>query len=289
VLEPDPELAVAYGIFSLRQARAAGYRDAAIRHNVDRGRWQKSSRGVLEVVGREPQAGDQIVREVLTAGRRAVVGFAAAAEAHGWDLGRLPETPRMILPPGIHGRCANTWHAPLGTDEVELRGVIVVTTALRTALDLATALPRDLGVVVVDSALRLGVRLDELSQAAAARRSGIRRARQVLELADPRSGSVPESQARLLFHNAGLPPPILQQHFRLCGLDMRVDFAWPEAKVVVEIDGRRWHIDSDAFQLDRTRQNALVQAGWRVLRFTVEDIRLRPDYVVAEVRRALGH
>ncbi|HEX4016622.1 MAG TPA: type IV toxin-antitoxin system AbiEi family antitoxin domain-containing protein [Frankiaceae bacterium] len=287
MLEPDPEHAVAYGIFSVRQARSAGYSDARIRRNVERGRWQRSRRGVLEVVGREPQAGDPIVRELLTAGPRAVVAFAPAAEVHGWDLGRLPDTPRVILPPGVHGRCANVRHAPLGPDEVESRGVIVVTTPLRTALDLASVLARNLGVVALDTALRLGVPWDELARCSGARRSGVRRAREALELADPRSGSVPETQARLLFHDAGLPPPVSQQRLHIGGMDMRVDFAWAAAKVVVEIDGRRWHIDGAAFQLDRTRQNALVQAGWLVLRFTVEDIRLRPEYVVAEVRRAL--
>lgn len=167
--------------------------------------------------------------------------------------------------------------------------MIAVTTPPRTALDLAAVLPLEEGVTVVDSSLRLGVRLEDLSQTAGrSQRHGIRRAREVLALADPGSGSIPESQARLLFHQAGLPPPVSQLRLHLGGLDMRVDFAWLAVKVVVEIDGRRWHIDSEAFQLDRTRQNALVQAGWLVLRFTVEDIRLRQEYVVAEVRRALG-
>jgi Protein of unknown function (DUF559) len=289
VLEPDPELAVAYGIFSVRQARLAGYSEAQIRRNVVRGRWHRSSRGVLEVVGREPLNGDQIVRIVLGAGPRAVAGFAGAARIHGWELPALPPTPSVILPPGVRGRCPRALRAPLATDEVELRGVIAVTTPPRTALDLATVLPLDKGVIVVDSSLRLGVRLVDLCQIAGrTQRRGIRRAREVLALADPGSGSIPESQARLLFHEAGLPPPLSQWRLHLGGLDMRVDFAWPEAKVIVEIDGRRWHIESDAFQLDRTRQNALVQAGWLVLRFTVEDIRMRPAYVVAEVRRALG-
>jgi hypothetical protein len=179
--------------------------------------------------------------------------------------------------------------APLGTDDVELLGVVAVTTPPRTALDLAAVLPLEQGVIVVDSSLRRGVRLDDLRRiAGCTQRRGIRRAREVLAMADPQSGSVPESQARLLFHQTGLPLPVSQLQLHLGGVDMRVDFGWPEAKVVVEIDGRRWHIESGAFQLDRTRQNALVQAGWLVLRFTVEDIRLRPQYVVAEVRRALG-
>jgi very-short-patch-repair endonuclease len=57
--------------------------------------------------------------------------------------------------------------------------------------------------------------------------------------------------------------------------------------VLLEIDGREFHIGREPFQRDRTKQNALIRAGWWVLRFTVEDIRLRPAYVIAEIRHAL--
>ncbi len=43
----------------------------------------------------------------------------------------------------------------------------------------------------------------------------------------------------------------------------------------------------DAFQHDRIRQNALVLAGWTILRFTVHDLECRRAEVVAEVRAAL--
>ena len=210
---------MAYGIFSVRQARAAGYRDAQIRANVDRGRWHKPSRGVLEVAGREARPGDQIVRELLAAGPRAVVGFAVAARIHGWDLPVLPPTPTLILPKGA--RAAKGAHfVGLRREEVTLRGVVPVTTPACTAIDLAAILPVDAAVIMLDGALRSGqVNLDDLEKATSRRRVGIGAARRSLLLADPLAGSVAESEARLLFHRAALPPPISSSPFSsvICG------------------------------------------------------------------------
>ena len=39
-------------------------------------------------------------------------------------------------------------------------------------------------------------------------------------------------------------------------------------RLVIEIDGREYHIGKEVFESDRWRQNLLVLDGWRVLRFT---------------------
>jgi very-short-patch-repair endonuclease len=69
----------------------------------------------------------------------------------------------------------------------------------------------------------------------------------------------------------------------------RIDAAIPELKLAVEVDGFEFHSTPDAFQRDRSRQNALVALGWTVLRFTWSDVVHRPDYVAtaieAELRR----
>lgn len=288
MLEPGPERAVAYGIFSVRQARLAGYPDREIRRLVERGRWRRSGHGLLEVVGRQAQEGDQLVRDVIRAGPGAVVGFAAAADLHRWDLPALPPTPTVILPPGARSHGVRAYRTPLRNDEVAVFGVVLVTIAACTAIDLASVLPWEKAVVTLDSALRSGgVKLHELQDRARGRRVGILSARRALTLVDPQAGSVAESEARLLFHRAGLPPPTSQYAVDLGDRMAYLDFAWPGQRVLVEIDGREWHVAAGPFQRDRTRQNALVQAGWLVLRFTVDDIRLRPEYVVSEVRRAL--
>ena len=66
-----------------------------------------------------------------------------------------------------------------------------------------------------------------------------------------------------------------------------IDIAFGRAKVAVEIDGRLHELDEDLFESDRWRQNALVRAGWRVLRFTWAMLVEHPEIVVQEIRFAL--
>ena len=66
------------------------------------------------------------------------------------------------------------------------------------------------------------------------------------------------------------------------------DVLFDEQQVVIEVDGVRSHSGTDRFVDDRRRQNALVNAGYTVLRFTWWDLTQRPDAVIAEIRRALS-
>jgi very-short-patch-repair endonuclease len=66
-----------------------------------------------------------------------------------------------------------------------------------------------------------------------------------------------------------------------------VDFAFPAARLAIEVDGWAWHVDVERFRADRHKGNALVRAGWDVLRFTWHDLNNRPGYVLDEVRAAL--
>jgi very-short-patch-repair endonuclease len=64
----------------------------------------------------------------------------------------------------------------------------------------------------------------------------------------------------------------------------RFDFALLEALVIIECDGRRWHDPEDVRQKDRSKTNALTRLGWRVLRFSWDEIVDSPAYVLACVR-----
>jgi len=63
-----------------------------------------------------------------------------------------------------------------------------------------------------------------------------------------------------------------------------VDAAVPAAKVIVELDGRRWHATLERFENDRARDRAAAEKGWRVVRFTWADIVDRPAAVAASLR-----
>ena len=51
----------------------------------------------------------------------------------------------------------------------------------------------------------------------------------------------------------------------------RIDVAFREQRIAIEVDGFAYHSDRARFQRDRSRQNLLVGLGWTVLRFTWDD------------------
>ena len=89
-------------------------------------------------------------------------------------------------------------------------------------------------------------------------------------------------QAFLL--NAGFPRPLT--NVRIEGIE--VDCAWPEQRVIVELDGRSTHDTPAAFEEDRARDRRLEAAGWRVIRVTWRQLHDTPDELEADLRRLLG-
>jgi hypothetical protein len=67
----------------------------------------------------------------------------------------------------------------------------------------------------------------------------------------------------------------------------RVDFAYRHHRLLVEVDGRRWHSRDRAFDQDRRRDQEAVMSGWRVLRFTWRQVTREPLEVAAAVRTVL--
>ena len=67
-----------------------------------------------------------------------------------------------------------------------------------------------------------------------------------------------------------------------------LDIAFQRRRLALEIDGRIHQTDRDLFESDRWRQNALVLAGWRVLRFTWTMLEAHPEEFVCHVRAALA-
>jgi hypothetical protein len=217
----------------------------------------------------------------------------SAAEHWGLALLQSPERPHAMVPRdasrrGVPGHRVH--RADLRDDEVEVVDGIALTSALRTVCDLARTLPFPEALAVTDSALRLRrVSGGELAaRAAAARGRGAGRLGRAIALADARSESFLESCCRALLIEAGLPPERIQYGVRHNGVWIgRVDFAWPSVRLIVEVDGFAFHADRARYRSDRRRLNALELAGWRVLRFSWEDVIGNPSYVISAVKTAL--
>ena len=90
--------------------------------------------------------------------------------------------------------------------------------------------------------------------------------------------------------DARFPGRMLREYQPVKDRKFRIDFAFPMEKVAIEFDGYRYHgFSKKGFKQGLERQNILVAHGWRVLRYTLTDVRDRLDAVMAEIGQALDH
>ena len=77
-----------------------------------------------------------------------------------------------------------------------------------------------------------------------------------------------------LLKNAGLPLP--EAEYRFCERKWWFDFAWPEKKVAVECEGGLYsggrHVRGTGFLADMEKYNKAVLLGWKVLRYSPEQM-----------------
>jgi hypothetical protein len=107
-------------------------------------------------------------------------------------------------------------------------------------------------------------------------RRGIVHVRELLQYADGRAESGMESEARLVMIDYGLPKPELQYEIRGHGEVWRVDFAWPEQRVVAEYESVDWHAGRAAMVKDKKRYAGIQELDWTVIPMIVDDVRLEP-------------
>ncbi|MEV0282811.1 MULTISPECIES: DUF559 domain-containing protein [unclassified Kribbella] len=217
-----------------------------------------------------------------------VVSHLSAAVLHGFAALELPNKPQITVPRGQHRRlspidCDLHW-----ADDVPSDGWC--TGKLRTVLDCARTLEFAAAVTVADSALRHGAVDRSQLMVAAAELSGpgSRRARRVAAAADGRAESALESALRSLLIEAGIEgfePQVVVQDDRFSA---RIDLGHRELLIALEADSFAHHGTRQALTRDCRRHVNLTVRGWRLLRFSWEDVMFDPPWVVEVVRRAVA-
>jgi very-short-patch-repair endonuclease len=221
----------------------------------------------------------------LWAGDRGVISGPAAAWWHGM-LATAPAEVEVTVRrrgglrshPGVRVR-----RRDLAPADRTRRGGLRLTAVPLTALETAIAVPD--GSAFLDRALQKHVRFEHLYQAYC-RNMGARGAARIAALltaAADRADSAAERLMLSILRGAGLTGWEHGRPFERWA----IDFAFPAAKLAIEVDGWAYHSDVDRFRADRHKGNALVRAGWKLLRFTWHDLTNRPQCVVAEIRAAL--
>ena len=76
--------------------------------------------------------------------------------------------------------------------------------------------------------------------------------------------------------------------FDSSGFIARVDFAYPEHRIVIELDGHRFHADRVTFERDRQKRTRMAAEGWTVLVFTWRMVIDDPEGIARTVLRSLS-
>lgn len=283
------------GIFTAEQARTAGVQRRELDGKIRSGEWIRLGNGVLQVAGRKATSRDRERYALARMGPEAVLSHTSAAAIYGLPLPQLPQLVHVTVPRNVK-RVSPDGVVVHQRGQRQLSRVcyqgLSLCTVPRVIMDIALTLPCIDAVVVADAALR--TRRTEFGELVEESRRFARHPRystlaDFLPLLDPRSGSVPESRVRVGLMLAGLPRPIAQYEIWIDGRKIAtVDFAWPEYKLILEVDGLRYHSADRDFRRDRVKQNELVHDGWRVLRVTALDVERMLHYVIDQVRRGLG-
>jgi very-short-patch-repair endonuclease len=215
-----------------------------------------------------------------------------AAWLHGLDLPPCDPIEVTIPEPAGSSRRAgaSVRRAALAADEVVLRRRVPTTSAFRTAVDLGGRNPLTERVVAVDLFIHAKlVSIAELRSCVAARPGvrGIARLRSALDLAEPDAESAMETRLRMLLVRARLPRPEVQVsiHDDRGNFLGRPDLLYRKQRLAIEYDGGNHR---DRMVEDNRRQNGLVGAGYRLLRFTAADVYGAPDTVAMQVRASLS-
>ena len=278
-----------HGVVARRQLLSLGIGHDSIDRRIGR-HLHPVFRGVYAVGHRNIGTKGMWMAAVLACGEGAVLSHRSAAEL--WGM-RRPSGGRIDVTSPRHprgNRSVRAHSSPLPSDELTVRHGIPVTTAARTLLDLGQVL----GPAQVEAALNEAevLRLaDETGLAALLerypRRAGTAATRRWV--AAGRAGaritkSVMEERFHSFVAKYRLPIPIANGVVE--GLE--VDCHWPAARLVVELDSRKYHRTRRAFERDRERDRILLLAGWRVVRVTWTQLTRQPARLAADISRLLA-
>ncbi|MEA2057285.1 MAG: type IV toxin-antitoxin system AbiEi family antitoxin domain-containing protein [Actinomycetota bacterium] len=282
------------GIIRIEQALASGLTYPQVRYRVDTGTWVRVIRGVLRIFDMA-HCRDRL-RAAVAALPTATVSHESAAEIHA-----IPYVRRDLAVVSVHSQTTHAFPAvtvhrnhDLDPAHVVIHDELPVTTVCRTVIDLAAVLTANHIESIVDdlfAAKRLTVNeLDDAVDLVSRRgKPGSTSLHELLALRRDEPDPSPTPLERRGFEvlaDGELPEPI-REYPMPWNESRRFDAAYPQARLAIEWDSRRWHTQVSAFETDRQRDRQAAIHGWRVLRFTWRDVTTRPREVADTVRRAL--
>lgn len=269
------------------QLRKLGYSAGDIRGLRGRSHLHSLYRGVYAVGHKRLSLRGRWMAGVLAGGPDAVLSHRAAIAL--WELRPIPSGPIDVTVPGRtrSGQAGLRIHniRQLEPEDRAIVDGIPVTSVHRTLLDYAELARFQQLRLALDAADRRdllnGHELNGLYERARGRHGLKPLKAAVAELRGP----APWTQSELervffaLIRQRGLPEP--QANVLVDGF--LVDFWWPEARLVVELDGYAFHKDRRKFESDRLQDTKLQLVGCMTIRVTQARIENDPDGLLDDV------
>jgi very-short-patch-repair endonuclease len=289
-----------HGVIALEQARNCGLTDRQVRLRVADGRWELLHPKVYRIAGAPTSFRQRLMAASLAGGRTAIASHRSAAELWGFDTGESeiieittePGHARSLRRVRVHGS-----NALLPTDRRVVDGIPVAAPEL-TLLQCAGVLDPQRVEACIDDAIRRRIttvaRIEWRMRILGRRgRNGSGVLRELLQRRSPEARAI-ESRLEGAFlaaiRTTRLATPTPQFVVRSNGhFVARVDFAWPEQNLLVELDGAAFHASTGAWNRDLHRQNLLTALGYTILRFTWWDVHEQPQHLIALIERAMEH
>ena len=260
-------------MFTTEGARKRGLTRAALRWGERNGRWRHLDRGVWGEGPEDPTSLDLAIAAVIATD--GVASGRLTGVLCGLDSIEL-RGPDLTLPPGRSTWRPGVRRRVLPCDRMTVINGIRCTNGLQTMLDLAGCLDDATWEQALESALRKELLIvADLEEAAGVCR-GTARVQRVLALRPPDALPTESLLETLMVQLSrtipGLDPPerqvvIVNEHGQFVA---RVDLAWPDLGLFIELDGEH-HLGQPVY--DASRETAIVAAtGWLPGRFTWTEV-----------------
>lgn len=277
-----------HGLVTRQQLLALGVTERQIDRRLAAGLLIRVHQGVYRLAGSEDTYEQKTMAACLASG--GVASHRCAAVLFGLRGCRTDLVEITVEGPRAPGLKGVTVHRTGRLQQTTI-GAIPVTMPGRIPVELAAVAPYLVGGALADLLLRVtSLRSVTEAVAAAGRTANITVVRHELEgyLAGKRpTESVLEDEFLKLLARHGIPEPE-RQYQPAWEPRRRVDFARPEDRLLIELDGRLWHSSVADRERDRAKDERAAAQGWRTERITWIDVHDAPARVIErlEVRRA---
>jgi very-short-patch-repair endonuclease len=282
-----------HGVVARYQLLELGLTRHQISERIKSRRLHRIHRGVYAVGHPRITRHGHWMAAVLACGPHAELSHHSAAA--NWAMRDTARTRINVTSPTCHSVPGVRSHVgDLNPDEVTIHNGIPTTTVSRTILDLAADLQQHQLETTINQA-DFHHLTDPLSLPHLLARHPCAKGRSKLTSLIAANGigrgitrSALEDRFLSFLNAHSLTLPRVNFHIDVGDQLIECDCVWPEARLVVELDGRAAHDNTRAFERDRARDRLLSAAGWRVIRVTWRQLHEDDQALATDLDKALA-